>query len=75
MFILYVLNKFRFSIEPLNFLHVMVSSKRERSTLYYHFIRNTRQKTQYMVPYRKHNSTVLRLVYVSPDDVSMSQNM
>jgi hypothetical protein len=36
----------------------MVNSESERSTLYYQFIRNTRQKTQYMDPYRQHNSIV-----------------
>jgi hypothetical protein len=32
-------------------------------------------KAQYMDPYRRHNSIVLRLVYVSPDDSSTRRNM
>jgi hypothetical protein len=36
----------------------MVNSTSERSTPYYHFIRNTRRQTQYMDPYREHSTIV-----------------
>jgi hypothetical protein len=52
----------------------MVNSKSERSTLYYHFIRNTRQKHNIWIHMKAQFNSV-RLVYVLPDDGSMSRNI